>query len=208
MKRKIILIILVFAFNIVWVNAITLTNSLASEYNIVIRTTKKANLNNTSVMKELDVMLRTDLSYENEDATVIGKKINNFLKKEMQGKGEVIAKYAIASEENPYLVAALIIEATECDTECTFLVKKCNNVGKLKYNKDNENEMACYGGFYQQFSSINDSIKSYVKYVKNNYYDQDLTTASSIAKATKKDVRWIFLVNEYINKIKNSTVES
>ena len=208
MKRKIILIILVFAFNIVWVNAITLTNSLASEYNIVIKTTKKANLNNTSVMKELDVMLRTDLSYENEDATVIGKKINNFLKKEMQGKGEVIAKYAIASEENPYLVAALIIEATECDTECTFLVKKCNNVGKLKYNKDNENEMACYGGFYQQFSSINDSIKSYVKYVKNNYYDQDLTTASSIAKATKKDVRWIFLVNEYINKIKNSTVES
>ena len=38
MKRKVFLIILVFLINILWVNAIGVTNKLSEKYNIVINT--------------------------------------------------------------------------------------------------------------------------------------------------------------------------
>ena len=80
MKRKIILIVLAFGFNILWVNAISGTNSLASNLDIVIKTSAQEKLNNSSIMKEIDVMLRTDLEFEGEDSVIIGKKIDNYLK--------------------------------------------------------------------------------------------------------------------------------
>ena len=207
MKRKIVLIILAFGFNILWVNAITVTNSLASHYNIVIKTTAQEKLNNSSIMKEIDIMLRDDLAYEGEDAVQIGKKIDNFLKNEIAGKGELIAKYSIVNEVNPYLVAAMIVETTGCDVECNFLVKKCNNIGKLYYNKDNDSEMSCYGGFYQQFTTIDDSIKSYVKYIKTNYYEKGITTPKAISTSNKRkfDVGWVYWIENYMNKMKKST---
>ncbi len=207
MKRKIILIILVCIFNVFWVKGITITNKLATNYNIVIKTNSKTKLNNNAIMEELDVLLRTDLSYENEDSLVIAKKINNYLKNEMSGKGEIIAKYSIANNLNPYLVASMIIEATGCDSECSFLVKKCNNVGKMYYDKNTNDEVACYGGYYQQFNSLDDSIKEYIKYIEKNFYEKELTTPSQIYKEYNKDVRWVFRVNENIEKIKNSTAK-
>ena len=206
MKRKIILIVLAFGFNILWVNAISGTNSLASNLDIVIKTSAQEKLNNSSIMKEIDVMLRTDLEFEGEDSVIIGKKIDNYLKNELSGKGEVIAKYSIVNEVNPYLVASMIIKETGCNNECSFLVKKCNNVGKLYYNRDNASEMACYGGFYQKFDTINDSVKSYTKYIRDNYYEKDLTTPSAIASANKKkyDVGWVYWINNYMTKIKKS----
>ena len=206
MKRKVILIILVFLFNIVWVNAITGTNNLLSHYNIVIVTNKKPSLNN-NIIEDLDVMLGTDLTYNDEDSSVIGKKINNFLKSEMEGYGELIARYSIAYEVDPYLVASMIIESTNCDSECSVLVRMCNNVSKDKYDETNELEMSCLGGSYQKFNSIEDSIKTFVKYVKLNFFDNELKTPSSIYKSYKKDVRWVFIVNQYIDKIKNSSVQ-
>lgn len=207
MKRKIILIILVFLFNIIWVNAISVTNALASHYNIIIKTDNKTNLNNTVIMEELDFMLQTDLTYNDEDAIIIGKKIDNYLKNEMLGKGELIAKYSIVNEVNPYLVAAILTEATSCDTKCSILVTKCNNVYKAIYDKENMSQASCFGGSYQKFNSIDDSIKSFIKYVKTNFYDKELTTPGTIYKSYKKDVRWAFQVNQYIDKIKNSKVE-
>ena len=56
MKRKIILIILVFLLNIVWVNAISITNSLASHYDFVIKTKEQTNLTNTGIMDDLDII--------------------------------------------------------------------------------------------------------------------------------------------------------
>ncbi len=206
MKRKIFLVILVFIFNIVWVNAISMTNELADHYNFVIKTNSASNLSNTQIMEDIDIMLRTDLSYDNEDATVIGSKIDSYLKTEMAGKGEVISKYSIANEVNPYLVAAMILEESRCDTECSFLVKRCNNVAKMYYEKDS-NEVACYGGYYQKFDSLDSSIRSYIKYIKNNFYSKELTTPTSIYKEYKRDVRWAFRVSQFMEQIKNATVQ-
>ncbi len=206
MKRKIFLIILVFLFNIIWVNAISVTNNLASKYNFVIKTNSQTNLSNNHLVEDLDIMLRTDLSYDNEDASVIANKINMYLKTEMENKGEVISKYAIASEVNPYLVAAMILEESRCDSECSFLVKRCNNVGRMYYDKDNMGEVACYGGSYQKFDSLDNSIRAYIKYINTNFYSKDLTTPTSIAKEYKRDLRWVFRVNQFMEKIKNATV--
>lgn len=206
MKRKIVLIIVVFLFNIVWVNAISVTNKLTSHYNLIIKTSNQTNLNNNTIIDEIDIMLETNLNYEGEKASIIGKKIDNYLKNELLGSGELIAKYSIHYGINPYLIAGMLVENTSCDTNCNVLVKKCNNVYNAIYNKNNINEVSCFGGSYQKFNTKEDSIKSFIKYVKVNFYDKELTSPGLIYKSYNKDVRWQFLVNEYINKIKNSSI--
>ena len=166
MKRKIILIVLVLLFNVLWINAISLTNNLASHYNIIIHTKQKSSLKNTTIIDDIDVMLENNLSYEDVDALVVGNKINTLLKGELSGYGELIAKYSIVNEVNPYLVAGMIVENSECDEEtCSVLVTKCHNVGKTLYNKDSINETSCFGGYYRNFKIIEDSIKTYIKYI-------------------------------------------
>ena len=147
------------------------------------------------------------LTYEEENADIIAKKIDQNLKDEMQGYGTLISKYAISNDINPYLIASMIIETTNCDLKCSVLVKQCNNVYEALYNKDSINQTSCFGGNYQKFNSLDDSIKSFIKFVKTNFYDKDLKTANSIASSYNKDVRWIFVVNQNINKIKNSSLD-
>ena len=98
----------------------------------------------------------------------------------------------------------MIIENSECDETCSVLVTKCNNVGKLIYNKESITESSCFGGYYQSFKTIDESIKSYIKYIKLNFYDKELTTPSTIYKPYKKDVRWVFRVNNYMDIMKNN----
>ena len=206
MKRKIILIIFVFILNILWVNAISVTNSLASHYNIVIETKRKTTLQNATLIDDIDVMLENNLSYENVDAMTIGNKINTGLKGELAGFGELIAKYSIVNDVNPYLVAGMIIESAECNETCSVLVTKCNNVGKIAYDKDIIGETACFGGYYRSFRNIEDSIKTYIKYVKTNFYDKEMTTPGTIYSSYRKDVRWVFRINNYMDQMKNAAV--
>lgn len=205
MKRKIILVIFIFLFNILWVNAINVTNKFTSKYNLIIDT-NKTNLNNNSIVENIDIILDSNLNYQGESATLIGKKINNYLTGELDNYGELIAKYSIFYEVDPYLIAGIIIENTGCDSNCNTLVKKCNNVYNAIYNKNNIGESSCFGGNYQKFNSLDDSIKSFVKFIKVNFYDNDLKTPNAIYKAYNKDVRWVFRVNEYMNKIKSSSI--
>lgn len=205
MIRKIILIILVFLFNILFVNAINTSNTLMDHYNIVIKTNKQT-LSNNNIIDELDVMLETNLTYNEESSDIIATKINNYLKNELEGYGELISKYSIVNEVDPYLIAGMILEDTSCDTNCSVLVKKCNNISHDLYEKDNLNEASCFGGSYQKFNTLDESIKSFIKYVKNNFYQNELTTPGTIYKTYKKDVRWAFRVNQNIDKIKNSSI--
>ena len=204
MKRKIVLIVLVFMLNILWVNAISITNTLASHYNFVIKISKTKNINSHNILDDIDVMLENNLTYNNEDAVTIGGKINNYLKAELYGYGEMIAKYSIANNMDPYLIAAMIIENADCEQECSVLVSQCKNVGKLLYHEDSIGEVSCFGGYYQKFNNIDDSIKNYIKYIRINFYDKELTTAGTMYKSYKKDVRWVFRVNQYIEYMKNS----
>ena len=76
MKRKVFLIILVFLVNILWVNAIGVTNKLSDKYNIVINTKNpNKNNNNPNIIDDLDVLLNADLTYEGENADIIAKKL-------------------------------------------------------------------------------------------------------------------------------------
>ena len=204
MKRKIIFIILVFALNILWVNAISATNSLANHYNFVIKINKATSMNNHNILDDLDVMLENNLTYNDEDAVTIGGKMNNYLHADLSGYGEMIAKYSIANSLDPYLVAAMIIESSDCEKECSVLVTQCHNVGKLVYHENSLGEMSCFGGYYQKFNSIDDSIKNYIKYIKVNFYDKELTTPGTIYKSYKKDVRWVFRINQYIEYMKTA----
>ena len=204
MKRKILLIILVFMLNILWVNAISITNGLASRYNIVIETKQKANLKNATLIDDIDVMLENNLSYEDVDAVTIGNKIDTKLKGELSGYGELIAKYSIVNDVNPYLVAGMIIENTDCNETCSVLVTKCNNVGKIPYNSEIIGESSCFGGYYRSFRNVEDSIKTYIKYIKTNFYDKEMTSPGAIYTSYKKDVRWAFQVNNYMEQMKNA----
>ena len=206
MKRKIIVIVFVFLFNILWVNAISLTNDLTSHYNLVIQTKEKSNLTNNTIVDDIDVMFENNLSYEDVDATTIGNKINTGLHGEISGFGELIAKYSIVNNVNPYLVAGMIIENSDCGDTCSVLVTKCKNVGKLPYNKDMIGETACFGGYYRNFNNVEDSIKAYIKYIRKNFYDKELTTPGTIYNTYNKDVRWAFRVNSYMEQMKNASV--
>ena len=206
MKRKIILIIFVFLFNILWVNAISLTNNLTGQYNLIIQTKEKSNTQNNSIVDDIDVMFENNLSYEDVDAVVIGNKINTGLKGELSGYGELISKYSIVNGVNPYLVAGMIVENGDCGDTCSVLVTKCKNVGKLSYNKEMIGETACFGGYYRSFSNIEDSIKAYIKYIRKNFYDKELTTPGTIYNSYHKDVRWAFRVNAYMEQMKNASV--
>lgn len=205
MKRKILLIILVILVNVLWINAISVTNKFVTKHHIVINTGKNNNnSSNPNIIDDMDVIFRTDLTYDNESADVIAKKINNYLTDDLKETGNLISKYAISNGVNPYLIASMIIEATNCDTKCSVLVKKCNNVYEASYDKNSLNQVSCFGGDYQKFDSTDESIKSFIKYVKVNFYDNDLKTANNIAKSYNKDVRWVFIVNRYMDLIKNS----
>ena len=205
MKRKIILIIVVLLFNVLWINAISLTNDLASHYNLVIETKEKS-LNNNTIIDDIDVMFENNLTYEGIDATVIGNKINTGLKGELSGNGELIAKYSIVNNINPFLVAGMIIENSDCGDTCSVLVTKCKNVGKLAYNKDIIGEASCFGGYYRSFNNIEDSIKAYIKFIRKNFYDKELTTPGSIYNSYHKDVGWAFRVNNFMEQMKNASV--
>jgi len=204
MKRKIPLIILVFLFNVLWINSITATNNFVSKNNLIIKIKQKAKLNNVPIMDDIDVMLDNNLSYEEVDAMTIANKINGSLKGELANYGELIAKYSIVNNVNPYLVAAMIIENSECEETCSILVTRCKNVGKLLYHKDNMTESSCFGGYYQDYKTIDDSIKAYIKYIKNNFYDNELQTPIQIYKKYGKDVRWVFRLNNLMDRMKNS----
>ncbi len=206
MKRKVVLIVLVFLINILWINAINVTNSFVSNREIIINTGTKINNNETpNIMDDIDVLLRTDLNYNGESADTIANKINNSFN-DMKDYGNLISKYSIANGVNPYLVASMIIVETGCDTKCSVLVKKCNNVYEAIYDSESLNQTSCFGGYYQKFASVDDSIKSFVKYIKVNFYDNELTTPNTIYKSFKKDVRWAYLVNFNMDKIKNSNL--
>lgn len=202
--RKILLVISVIILNVLWINVISITNDLAKHYNIVIKTKTRTTLNNNVIIDDIDVMLENNLSYENIDAVTIGNKINNYLKADLSGYGELIAKYSIVNNVNPYLISAMIIEFANCENECSVLVSKCHNVGKMYYNKDSITEKACFGGYYQSFDTIDESIKSYIKYIKSNFYEKELTTPGTIYNSYGKDVRWAYRVNKYMEDIKNS----
>lgn len=124
------------------------------------------------------------------------EKLNRSLKSTLSGTGESFAKYCLEMGVDPYLAVAIVLHETGCNYSCSTQVKKCNNVGGMKGSP------SCNGTSYAKFDTLDDGIYSFVKNLKENYYDYGLTTPESMNKKYAASTTWATKVKHYINKIK------
>ena len=124
------------------------------------------------------------------------EKLNRSLKSTLSGTGESFAKYCLEMGVDPYLAVAIVLHETGCNYSCSTQVKKCNNVGGMKGSP------SCNGTSYAKFNTLDDGIYSFVKNLKENYYDYGLTTPESMNKKYAASTTWAAKVKHYINKIK------
>ena len=131
MKRNILLFILLFAFNILWLYGISYANRFIAVNDLMIMIKDESKIDEPiveepSIEEEL-------VEYDGESFESIGKKIEKFLAKtKLEGYGEYIAKYSVNKGVNPYLIGAMVIVNSNCTIQCNAIVEKCNNVGDLK----------------------------------------------------------------------------
>ncbi len=125
-------------------------------------------------------------------------KLNRNLNSTLSGTGEIFANYAIEYGIDPYLAVAIVLHETGCSWNCSDLVNQCYNVGGQK------GAPGCGGGSYQQFSSLEEGISSFMSNLYRNYYSVGLTTAETINSKYAANPTWYVSINNYINKIKAS----
>ena len=196
MKRRIVVFIFVCLFNLVLVNGIGYVNTFLSENNflIVLNDKPQDENNNVDVPNEEE----ENHEYNGEDSKKIINKLEKFLKKtELEGYGEYIVSSSLKKDINPYLIAGIIMENTNCKVECSIIVKSCNNVGDLNGSP------GCFGGKYKKYDYLEDSIDDLVDYIHDKFIDNDLTTPNAIYKKYGKDATWAYKVNSYMDKIKS-----
>lgn len=197
MKRNIILIILLFIFNIAWLYGISYANQFIASHDLIIVLGGK----DVVVDPSEDVLIEEEIvEYDGESFGAIGKKIEKFLvKTTLEGYGEYIAKTSVNKGVNPYLIGAMIIVNSNCNVQCTAIVERCYNVGDLKGSQG-----GCFGGTYKKYNSVEDGISDFVDYVLVNFYDNDLKTPNAIYKKYDKNSAWSYKVSRYMERIKKA----
>ena len=100
---------------------------------------------------------------------------------------------------DPVLATAIMLHETGCKWNCSYLVKKCNNVGGIKGSP------GCGGmASYQKFDSIDSGIKFFISNLKSNYYKYGLNTPEKLqAKYSGNSPGWATNVRNYMNEIKS-----
>jgi len=195
MKRNIVLVLIVFCFNLLWLYGISYTNRVIAANDLMIMIGDKEideNLENIPVEEIVE--------YNGESFEKIGKKIEKYLvKTKLEGYGEYIAKYSVSKSVNPYLIGAMIIVNSNCSVQCNAIVEKCNNVGDLTGTSG-----GCFGGTYRKYNSLEDGIKDLVDYTLDNFYANDLKTPSAIYYKYGKNSAWSYKVTRYMEKIKKA----
>lgn len=171
-------------------NSINLAiNTISEKYKLQQKETK------TEVKK---VELRKTV-YENLTMDELIEKINKSLNSTISGKGELIATYSLEKKVDPVLATAIILHETGCKWDCSYLVKKCNNVGGIK------GAPGCAGmSSYQRFDSIDSGITFFISNLKSNYYDFGLNTPEKLqVKYSGNSPGWSESINNYMYEIKN-----
>ena len=196
MKRNIILIILLFAVNILWLYGISYMNKFISSNDLMIIIGKKEE----EKPSDEEVVEEEIVEYDGEDFGVIGKKIEKHLEKTtLEGYGEYIAKRSVNKGVNPYLIGAIIIVNSNCKVQCNAIVEMCNNVGDLTGTYG-----GCFGGTYKKYYSLEDGIDDLINYVLLNFYANDLKTPNAIYNKYNKNSAWSYKVSQYMDKIKKT----
>lgn len=123
----------------------------------------------------------------------LASKLNKSLNSTISGKGELIASYSIEKGVDPYLATAIMLHETGCKWECSYLVRKCNNVGGQKGS-------GC--GAYKSYDSLDDGIRGFIDNIYNNYVSYGLLTSEQMNSKYAEDKNWSVNVNKYIETIK------
>ena len=133
--------------------------------------------------------------YENMTIEQLSAKIDNMFQEPLSGKGELLASYALEKGVDPYLATAIILLETGCNSRCSSMVYRCNNIGGQKGS-------GC--GAYASFPTLDDGIKAFIDNLSNNFISRGLTTPETIGPRYAESGTWTMKVNNYIEKIRKS----
>ncbi len=133
--------------------------------------------------------------YEGLTMDELASKIERSFKNELSGKGYLYASYSLEKGVDPYLAAAISLEETGCNWNCSNLVKSCNNVGGMKGS-------GC--GSYGYFNTLDDGIRAFIDNISRNYVAYGLTTADTMNPKYAENPAWAGNVNRYIARIRSN----
>lgn len=155
--------------------------------------TNDTNSNNEILPEEQVIVPET--VYEGMTLDELASKLDRSLKNELHGKGYLYASYSLEKGVDPYLAAAISLEETGCNWNCSTLLKSCNNVGGMKGS-------GC--GSYGAFNTLDEGIKAFIDNISRNYVAYGLTTADLMNPKYAENPAWSTNVNNYINRIRNN----
>lgn len=195
--RKVLVFIILLAFNFLFVYGVNYTNELMFKNNFMIYFKGMPIVIPIEEELEEEIIVNTD--YDGESFEQIGKKIDKVFKKSLlEGYGEYVAKTSIAKGVNPYLIGGIIWNESECNVECSFIFKQCNNVSRIK------GEPGCFGGAYKKYDNVGDSITDLVNEISKRFYSKELQTPYKMYKDYGKNSTWAFTVSKTMETIKKS----
>lgn len=151
-----------------------------------------SNIEDTQVVEEI---VEDPIVYDGMTLDELANKLDRSFKNELSGKGRLYASYSLEKGVDPYLAAAISLEETGCNWNCSNLVKSCNNVGGMKGS-------GC--GSYGYFNTLDDGIRAFIDNIANNYVAYGLTTADLMNPKYAENPAWSTNVNNYITRIKNN----
>lgn len=112
------------------------------------------------------------------------------------GKGYLIASKCIEKGVDPYIAVAIMLHETGCKSNCSKLVRYCNNVGGQKGSP------GCNGGQYKAFATLDEGIIGFIDNLYRNYYARGLTTIDTIASRYAESSAWTAKIHSYVNSIR------
>lgn len=195
--------LIITAIIIAIVSIITLpTNDSHDDYESYITQNIATNFANTytdvdefNVEKEKEEQRKKAIVYEGMTLNELSAQLNKSLNSTISNKGELIASYSLEVGVDPVLATAIILHETGCEWECSYLVKKCNNVGGVKGSP------GCNGS-YKRYSTLDEGIKQFIDNLYNNYYAYGLDSPEKMNKKYAQSTTWSSKVNSYISSIK------
>ena len=137
-----------------------------------------------------------EVVYEDLTLNELGIKIDTMFSSSLSGYGQKVASIALEKEVDPIVAASIILVETGCQSNCSKLVKSCNNVGGMK------GKGGC--GSYAKFNSLELGIEAFINNLSKNYYKKGLNTPELINKKYATNPNWHKNVNYYVKLIKAS----
>ena len=156
------------------------------------------NIDNTSEVEEVkseEIKEESPIVYDGMTLEQLASKLDRNFKNELFGKGYLYASYSLEKGVDPYLAAAISLEETGCNYNCSNLVKYCNNVGGMVGS-------GCNG--FSAWPTLDDGIRAFIDNIYRNYVAYGLTTADTMNPKYAENPMWSVNVNNYINIIKNN----